>query len=134
MQTHHLELEDQAKVRNDIPVTFIKDLLDEMNPDTRNALLCKQESHMSYFTLESRIQFNDSSESEDSFTIDYAISKKDLKREARLRRQALKDEQTKEAVYNEKIESVKEAKEFLRDHFAALQEKEELLSQVQNRK
>ena len=58
---------------------------------------------MSYFTLESRIQFNDASDSEDSFTLDYAISKIDLKREARKKRQGLKDEESKEELYNEKI-------------------------------
>ena len=58
---------------------------------------------MSYFTLESRIQFNDASDSEDSFTLDYAISKIDLKREARKKRQAHRDEENKEELYNEKI-------------------------------
>ena len=58
---------------------------------------------MSYFTLESRIQFNDASDSEDSFTLDYAISKIDLKREARKKRQAHRDEENKEDLYNEKI-------------------------------
>ena len=81
-----MTLEDQAKIPNDVPITFIHDMMDEMGSDKRNALLCKQESHMSYFTLESRIQFNDASDSEDSFTLDYAISKMDLKREARLKR------------------------------------------------
>ena len=75
---------------------------------------------MSYFTLESRIQFNDASDSEDSFTLDYAISKIDLKREARKKRQGLKDEESKEELYNEKIQAVNDAKDFLRDHFAAL--------------
>ena len=82
---------------------------------------------MSYFTLESRIQFNDASDSEDSFTLDYAISKIDLKREARKKRQARRDEENKEDLYNEKIQAVNDAKDFLRDHFAALQEKDKLL-------
>ena len=105
-----------------------------MKPETRNALLCKQESQNSYFTVESRIQFNDASSSDDSFDLDYHISKIDLKREARLRRQERKDEEAKDDLYKEKLESVKEAQDFLKDHFAALQEKDEMLSQINNRR
>ena len=104
-----------------------------MKPEIRNALLCKKESHSSYYSLESAIQFNDSESSIDSFTLDYEIPKIDIRKEARLKRECKKDEQAKIDKYWERIKAVKDAEELLRDHFAAIEEKEYIINQITSR-
>ena len=56
-----------------------------------------------------------------------------MKRENRQRREQSKDEQAKKDRYWDKIEAVKEAEEVLRDHFAAKQEKEYIMTQIKTR-